>query len=207
MSTIGNNIKSRRKELGLTQEELQKKMGYKDRTSIAKIELGMRDVPLNKVKKFASALDCTPQYLLGFEDKEDYALQQAIPSTTKGFPILGQIACGEPIYAEEQEVYVATASNVKADFCLIARGESMVNAGINDGDIVFIRKQPSVVNGEIAVVVIGEEATLKRVYFDKKAKTLVLQAENPAFKPLLIAGEQLNQCSILGKAVALQRSL
>lgn len=120
---------------------------------------------------------------------------------TKRVPLLGTIACGEPILAEENlDGYVETADEVEADFALRCRGDSMINARILDGDLVFIRQQPDVENGEIAAVLVGDEATLKRVY--KYPGQVVLQPENPKYPPLVYTGEQLQNFRILGKAVA-----
>ena len=82
------------------------------------------------------------------------------------------------------------------------KGDSMIGARINDGDIVFIRKQPDVENGEIAAVLIDGEATLKRVY--KKKNSLVFQAENPKYAPLVCSAETCDECIIMGKAVTFQ---
>ena len=121
------------------------------------------------------------------------------------YPLLGEIACGEPIIAEESfECYVEAGTNIKCDFCLRARGDSMINARIYDGDIVFIRQQSIVNNGEIAAVIIDNEATLKRVYLNRAEGKLVLQAENPSYEPLVYVGEELDHIRILGKAVAFQ---
>lgn len=120
---------------------------------------------------------------------------------TKRIPLLGTIACGEPILAEENlEGYVEAADEVEANFALRCRGDSMINARILDGDLVYIREQPDVENGEIAAVLIGDEATLKRVY--KYPGQVVLQPENPQYPPLVYSGEQLQDFRILGKAVA-----
>ena len=80
----------------------------------------------------------------------------------------------------------------------------MINARIHDGDIVFVRKQPMVDNGEIAAVLIGDEATLKRVFYYPDKGKLILQAENPSFEPLVYIGEEINEIDILGKAIAFQ---
>ena len=105
------------------------------------------------------------------------------PIGTKRFPVLGSVACGEPVYMdEEKELYIDSTVDIKADFVLIAKGDSMINARIHDGDIVFVRKQEQVENGEIAVVAIDDEATLKRFY--KYADMVVLRAENPAYKEM-----------------------
>jgi len=103
---------------------------------------------------------------------------------------------------EEREVYVDASEEINADYILIAKGDSMIGARIHDGDLVFIRQQPEVENGEIAAVAIGDEATLKRFY--KYGDVVVLRGENPEFKELTFSGEQLEQVRILGKAVAFQ---
>lgn len=118
----------------------------------------------------------------------------------KKVPLLGTIACGEPITAEENiETYLNMPEGVKGTFALRCKGDSMINARIFDGDIVFIREQPDVENGEIAAVLIDNEATLKRVY--KYENRIELRAENPTFQPLSFEGEQLADIRILGKAV------
>lgn len=115
-------------------------------------------------------------------------------------PLLGTIACGEPITAEENiEAFLNMPEEIKGTFALRCKGDSMINARIFDGDIVFIREQPDVENGEIAAVLIDNEATLKRVY--KYDNRIELRAENPTFKPLSYEGEQLADIRILGKAV------
>lgn len=121
---------------------------------------------------------------------------------------MGEIACGKPIYAEEAfEGYVQCGADISADFALICKGDSMVNARILDGDIVFIRKQSIVEDGEIAAVVIDDEATLKRFYFDRNNNTVTLVAENPKYKPLTYKNEELNSIYVLGKAVAFQSNI
>lgn len=118
----------------------------------------------------------------------------------KKLPMLGTIACGEPIFAEENiDGYISCPDNIDADFCLRCKGDSMIGARIQDGDIVYIRQQPDVENGEIAAVLIDNEATLKRVY--KKSESIILQPENPAYEPLIFVREEMNDIRILGKAV------
>lgn len=209
MSTIGKRIQQRRKEFGWTQEELALKMGYKSKSTINKIELGINDIPQSKIKLFAEILSTTPAYLMGWEESEQIALPSNVrPITTKRFPLLGEIACGEPIYAEEDhESYVDASADIKADFCLIAKGDSMNGARIYNGDIVFIRRQPSVNNGEIAAVVIDNEATLKRWYYYPEQKKLILSPENPAFAPLVYVNEELATVLCLGKAVCFMSNL
>ena len=124
------------------------------------------------------------------------------PITQKRLPMLGNVACGEPVFAsEEHDAYIDVDSNIAADFCLTAKGDSMVNARIFDGDILFVKKQDIVNNGEIAVVLIEDEATVKRVYYDKENNILTLMPENPTHRPMRFEGEKLNQIRILGKIV------
>lgn len=128
-----------------------------------------------------------------------------LPISKQRLPLLGEIACGEPIFAnEERESYIEAGTNIQADFCLKAKGDSMINARIHDGDIIFIRKQEMIANGDISAVIIDESATLKRVFYYPDDKKLVLQAENPKYEPLVYIGEELDHVHILGKAVAFQ---
>lgn len=142
---------------------------------------------------------------LVFQNLCDKKISNIHPVELKKIPLLGEIACGEPIYAsEDRESYIMAGADIQADFCLIAKGDSMTGARILDGDIVFIRKQEMVEEGEIAAIVIDDEATLKRVYYDSKNNIIQLVADNPAYKPLVYQGDELNMIHILGKAVAFQ---
>ena len=124
---------------------------------------------------------------------------------TKKVPLLGEIACGQPIYAEEVHGEFYTTTNaLNADFCLQAKGDSMINARIFDGDIVFCKYQPTVENGEIAAVIIDDEATLKRFYFDKDKRQITLVPENPAYQPLVFIGSDVANVRVIGKAIAFQ---
>ena len=215
MSTIGSRIRNRREELGLSQDELGKRLGYKSRSSINKIERDQRSLTQPKIKAIADALETTPSYIMGWNepdvklDEEDLKFfDNLFPIETKKFPLLGNIACGKPIFADEQfEAYVEAGANIKADFCLRAKGDSMIGARIYDGDIVFIHKQEMVDDGEIAAVLIDDEATLKRVYYDQENNVIQLFAENPQYKTMRFVGEELNHIRILGKAVALQTDI
>ena len=190
-----NRLKSIRKERGLTLQELAEAVGTSKQT-IHRYENGViANIPDEKVVSIAKALEVSPAHLMGWADD------------TPGLPLLGSIACGEPVFAsEERESYIA-AGGVDADFCLIARGSSMTGARIYDGDIVFIKKQDAVSNGEIAAVIIGEEATLKRVYYYPDERKLILNPENPLYAPLVYLDEQLDGVKILGKAVAFQSKI
>ena len=160
--------------------------------------------------KISNYFGVSVDYLLGnttenIIDIEKYGVQ---PIEVKKFPLLGDIACGEPRFAnEERESYISAGTAINADFCLKARGESMINARIMDGDIVFIRSQSQVENGEIAVVIINDEATLKRVFYYPEKSTLILKPENPKYEDFIFTGTELNDINILGKAVAFQSDI
>ena len=207
MSTIYERIRARRIELGLTVEDLANKMGYKDKSSISKIENGKADIPQSKVLAFARALNTTTAYLMGIDDAKVDNIPagfQPLPQRDR-IPRVGQIACGTPIRAEENvEAYDEVPSEWHADFTLLCQGDSM-EPKIKDGDVVAIHSQPMVENGEVAAVLIDGEATLKRVFlFDDHIE---LRAENPTFPTILRIGEDMNTITIEGKAVGLCRKL
>lgn len=136
---------------------------------------------------------------------EEINYSNIYPIKTKKIPLLGEIACGKPIFAnEERELYIDANESIQADFCLECKGDSMIGARIYNGDIVFIKSQPVVENGEIAAVIIDDEATLKRVYYYRENNKLSLVAENSKYPPLIYEGEELDHVRILGKAVAFQ---
>ena len=205
MATLYDRIKSRRTELGLTVEELAHKMGYKDKSSISKIENGKADIPQSKIAAFADALQTTPAYLMGWEEQPEPKKPTIPPGfepmpKMKKIPLIGAIACGEPITAEQNiEKMVDVPENIRCDFSLTCHGDSMVDAGIHDKDVVYIRIQPEVENGEIAAVRIDGEATLKRVYYNPG--TLTLMPANPAYAPMIYTGPQLEEVHNEGKAV------
>ena len=206
--TIGKRIKDLRTSLDMTQDELAKLTGYKSRSSIQKIESGERDITQSTIAAFAKALKVTPSVIMGWEENNenntapDYSNIKGImplPEMRK-VPLLGAIACGEPIYREEDE-WISLPNDIKADFCLRCQGDSMIDARINDGDFVFIKACPEVENGQIAVVSIDNEVTLKRVFYYPEKNKLVLYPENKAYEPFVYMNEELNDIRILGRAV------
>ena len=205
---LSNKLKELRKEKKLTLEELADLVGTSKQT-IHRYETGkISNIPPEKVEALATALDTTPSVLMGWSDELYEKFENILPITIKKLPVLGDIACGAPIYAEEQHGSFALASaEMDADFCLRAKGDSMIGARIFDGDTVFIRAQEAVDNGEIAAVIINDEATLKRVYFYPDEGKLILSPENPRYAPLVYVKEELNSIKILGKAVAFQSSV
>lgn len=204
---IGNRIKIQREKLGLSQEELAKRVGYKSRSSINKIENGTNDISQSKVKDFAIALNTTIEYLMGWDKPDFRAIKNLQPlKKVKYIPVLGKIACGTPILAEQNIMErIVLPDTVNADFALMCQGDSMINAKINDGDTVYIHQQPIVENGEIAAVLIDNEATLKKVYLS--SNTLKLVPANDNYEPLVYVADEINQVRVLGKAVAVLKHI
>ena len=160
----------------------------------------------DRVDIISKALDVSPAWLMGLSDTDFDPSKYGLRSLTrKRLPLLGEIACGEPRFADEnRECYVEVGTDIAADFCLRAKGDSMTGARINDGDIVFIRSSPSVDNGQIAAVIIGDEATLKRVFYYQNKKLIILRAENPRYQDIIFEDADLENVRILGLAVAFQ---
>ena len=205
--TTGERIKCRRKELSMSAEQLAEKVSLSPAT-IYRYEKGdIEKVPADILKKIARALNSSPAYLMGWETENKPPVPagfQPLPQRDR-IPRVGQIACGEPILAEENiDGYDEVPSDWHADFTLLCKGDSM-EPKIKDGDVVAIHCQPMVENGEIAAVLIDGEATLKRVFlFDDHIE---LRAENPAFATIIRIGEAMNDITIEGKAVGLCRKL
>ena len=207
MLELYKNIKRRRQQLKMTQTDLALKMGYADKSMIAKIEKGNVDLPQSKFLAFANALETTPGELMGwdYETEATETVDNIYKLDKIKLPMLGKIACGEPIFADEnRESYIMVGTDIGADFCLQCQGDSMINARIHDGDIVFVKKTDIVENGEIAVVIIDDEATLKRFFYYREQNLVILKPENPKYQDIILTGEQLNQVRVIGRAVAFQ---
>lgn len=204
---LSNNLKALRKERHLTLEELARRLGTSKQT-IQRYENGIiANVPPEKIEKLAEALAVTPAELMGWSESKSEP-DGILPLSFKKIRLIGDIACGEPIYADEQyESFAVVGSEVDVDFCLKARGDSMTGARIHDGDIVFIKAQDTVDNGEIAAVIINDEATLKRVYYYPEEEKLILCPENPRYAPLVYFKDELMGIKILGKAVYFQSKI
>ena len=193
-------------ENGVTPYRVCKETGLTTST-ISNWKAGRYTPKADKLQKIADFFGVSVEYLMTGENEKQPTLSNIYPIELKRFPLLGNIACGVPKYTnEDRESYVMAGTDIKADFCLKASGDSMVNARILDGDIVFVRKQDMVENGEIAAVVVNNEseATLKRVFYYKEQSLLILRPENPAYEEQRYTNEQLNEVHILGRAVAFQ---
>lgn len=201
-----DKIKFNREKLGYTLEELSKLVGVSAPT-IQRYESGeIKNVRRDKISKLAKALNISPAYLMGWEDENSDPILENIPGIItpvklKKIPILGTIACGKPILAEENyDGYFMIDENLPySDFILRAKGDSMIDANIHEGDLVFFRKQNDVDNGTIAAVLIEDEATLKRV--NKSNDTLILQPCNTNYNPIIINKSDNKKVLILGQMV------
>lgn len=192
---------------GMTQAELAKRSGI-SKSSISRYIKGDWEGKQSAVYELAKALGVTEAWLMGYDVPMESDTAPAVPPGFEPLPnmvkrpLVGTIACGEPITAEENiEDYVDVPEDAQCDFCLRCKGDSMIDAGIHDGDIVYIHIQPEVENGQIAAVRIDGEATLKRVFWDEQQQVLQLNPCNSSMSPIIFTGPVLDTVHIEGKAV------
>ena len=178
MASVEDRIKQAREKSGITQVDLAVKIGVSKQT-LYKYENGViTNIPSDKIEQIAELTGVSPAYLMGWvEDTPSDLPSNVLPITKKKFPLLGSIACGEPIFADEDfEGYVEAGAN----------GDSMIGARIHDGDIVFIKQQSLVENGQIATVLIDDEATLKCFYYDRANQIIQLKKQSPYQKTVML---------------------
>lgn len=195
-------------ERGLNKHSLADQCGVPYTTIVGLYERGAENARLSTLNKICAFFGVPLDYLAidTYEKPEDFTpqipdLPGIIPIQTRRIPLLGDIACGTPCEpCQELDCYVTAGTDVRADFALRANGDSMIGARIHDGDIVFIRSQPTVDDGEIAAVMVDGETTLKRIRH--VAGQLLLLPENPAYSPIIATAGQ--DVRILGKAIAFQ---
>jgi len=212
MKLIGERIKEARIDNALTLQDISNELGL-TKSTIQRYEAGtFQTMKLPVLEAIANLLKVNPVWLMG-EDvpkhpsppKKSYPNLVEIGKAT--FPLFSGIACGEPLPMDERiETYISATTSIRADFVLRAIGSSM-EPGIHDGDLVFIRSQPEVENGQIAAVAIGDEATLKRVYWYQDKELMILRPDNPKYLEKVFSNSELETVRILGKAVALQRDV
>lgn len=206
MENLSSVLKRRRKELGLTLAQVADAMGVAEAT-VQRWESGnIKSIRYEKIERLAEVLEVNPASFMGWASANETMPSNIRPLEPMGkVPLIGEIACGTPILAEQNITdYVDLPGHIHADFALTCKGDSMIYAGIKDGDIVYIRQQEKVENGQIAAVRVGdEEATLKRFYFD--GEMLQLVPENSRYRPLVFTGEDINQVHVIGLAVAYTR--
>ena len=213
MPNFSSRIKLLRTERGITQEQLASMLKV-SRSTIGMYESGKREPDFETSEAIADIFNVDMDFLMGRSDVErKHPLTpttvippgfQPMPEMTT-VPIVGRIACGTPILAEQNiEGSACVPARWRATFSLICKGDSM-EPKIHDGDLVAIRKQPEVENGEIAAVRIGEEATLKHVY--RRDGFLELRPENPKYESIILIGEKMAEATIEGKVVGLCRDV
>lgn len=203
---LKNLIKDKRLQKGLSMKELAEKVGVSEAT-ISRWESGEIDNMKHKgIINLSKALNIAPNVIMGWEsesissDTFDLSEIKNIININKlkKIPILGNIACGVPMWADENiDGYFIADPEIKADFALRCQGDSMIEAEIYDGDLVFLRRTSDVDSGKIAAVLIEDEATLKKVV--KTDTFIILQPENKDYKPIILDNDK--EALILGEAV------
>lgn len=205
ISSIASRIREYREREDLTLAEMAQMTGVPAQT-LNRYELGKRAPKIDVAVQIAERLGVNPLWLQGY----DVPVLTGVPDgfdpvpDTYTVPRVGAIACGTPIIAEQNiETYDAVPNRIRCDFTLVCKGDSMVGAGIEDGDVVYIRQQPEVENNEIAAVMIDGEATLK--YFKRVGDMVLLSPANREYEPIIVSGENLGKVKIVGKAVGFTR--
>ena len=205
-------IRKLRKEHRLTQEELAVRVGYTDRSAIAKIEAGKVDLPQTKIALFAKALGVSPAALMGIDEKPQPA---TAPAAMVSFPVIGRVAAGYDGQALEE--YTGAQEAIPAEdlrgrpasdyMVLRVNGNSMYPL-LLDGDRILVERTTSVDSGSLAVILYaGEEATVKRVRYVYGEDWLELIPQNPEYQTKRIEGPDLEECRVLGKVLKLIRTL
>jgi repressor LexA len=204
---FGEVLRDLRKREGLSQAELAEILGV-SKSTVGMYEQSKRSPHSDELlMRIAGYFGVTIDYLKGYAPENisyDFDKLGFRKVMIKRLPMLGKIACGKPVMCEQEyETVIDASGEINADFCVTAQGDSMINARILDGDIIFVREQSIVENGEIAVVIVNDdEVTLKRFYYYPESQRVILQAENPRYQPMVYEGEQLEHIRVLGKAVA-----
>ena len=208
MVTVGDRIRQVRQEQDVTQQELADYIGV-SKQAVYKYENNIvTNIPTDKVDAIAKRLRVSPAYLMGWEEQPALAASKE-PTVPPGFepmpamdvvPLVGRIACGTPITAEENiEQMVCVPSRWHSTFTLTCKGDSM-EPRISDGDLALVHRQPTLENGDLGVVIFGEgEGTLKK--FIRRGNTIILQPFNNVYAPQIIMGEDLEHLYIAGKVV------
>lgn len=203
-----DKIRFYRKLRGISQEALADKLGYKSFTTIQKWEDGTSSPPIGTVKKVAEILGVTIEELTSDDNHSSEPDLAGITNisfpASRPIPILGDICAGEGIWCEENfEGHFFIDSSVKADFCVRVRGDSMIDAGIRDGDLAFIKKTYDYKDGNIYAVRINSdcEAVLKKVFWQDD--TIVLNPCNAEYKPIVTDSEGV---SVVGECIGVYHS-
>ena len=209
LTDVSRRLKEYREKFNITLSEMSKKCGIPAQT-LNRYELGQRKPKIDTAVEIAEALNINPLWLQGYDVPIDNLLPIGaspinLPSLHR-IPILGRISAGLPLYAEQNvEGYTMTNLNGGAEyFALQVSGDSMNAVRIQDGDVLIVRRQDSVENGEIAIVMVGDEdATVKRFYSTGNTVTLMPQSTNPQHQPQ-IYDLQKTKIKVLGKVVKIE---
>lgn len=204
--TVKDILKGRRLELELTLEDVAKRVGVSPAT-ISRWESGdIANMRRDRIAALAKALQISPAVIMGW-DVDTPIPPGAHRPQFKKVPMLGYAAAGQPLEDLNQDMpYYDVDNKYDVDFCITVRGDSMINAGINDGDIVFIKSMSEVPNGKIACVEIdNEKVCLKRFY--KSADGIMLVSENPKYPPIQLNRFNCQSVKILGLAVLRQSEI
>ncbi len=204
---IGRNIKHLRELHRMTQDEVAHAIGASDK-AVSAWERGEREPRMGYVQKMAELFNVEIESLM--DGSIDDVSEQRSPTNIfqikrRMIPVLGNIAAGVPIWAdEEHDEFVDDNGTTTADFALRVKGDSMAPL-IEDGDFVYVKRQSEVRNGQIAVVLDGDSATLK--YFYSTDNGVTLSSHNPEYQPIVYRGIEASELHIEGLAVAFKRSL
>ena len=212
VSSTSERLKEILKDKNLKQHELAKlclpyceRYGVQIRQNEISQYVGGKCVPgFDKLAILSKALNVSETWILGYDvEKTNTDNIVNLDVSSEKIPLFGEIACGEPIFTDQAaEEYIDLKDEINYDFCLRAKGDSMIGDHINDGDIIFIRKQEMVDNGSIAAVIIEDQATLKRIYYYPEKEIFILKASNPIYNDMVFSKFELSSIIILGKVVA-----
>lgn len=206
---IGKRLEELIARKGTRPGTLAREAGVSKNTIYSMIKRDNDKADAATLEKLARVLDVPVSAFYGDAAYDDLnSIPGILPIQVRPVPLLGSIACGEPIFADADfSSYTAAGAQVDCDFALRCAGDSMIDARIYDGDIVFIRRQDYVDDGTIAAVLIDDEATLKRVYHLADGR-VELRAANARYAPIIVGGEnETRNLRILGKAVAFQSNI
>ncbi|WP_296114992.1 LexA family transcriptional regulator [uncultured Anaerococcus sp.] len=186
---------------------IRKNGHYMSKSALSQYINGKSEPDQEKLSILSDTLGVSETYLMGYQTKNDVNSNNIIKIDKvklKKVPLLGQISCGKPYFSESNygEYINVDTETFEADFALKADGWSMVDAGIDDGDIVFFKSTPQVENGSIVAVSIDGEATLKRFVRVDRSQ-IILQPYNESIAPIILKEEDNKTIRILGEKVAL----
>lgn len=187
------NLRNRRQEIGLTLEQVADKVGV-TKSTVQKWESGeIANMKRDKIILLSKALKVSPIWIMNLGEDDISLKSLSLPK----IPILGTVAAGTPIHMANQASDFFEASSIGADYALKVKGDSMIEEGIHDGDIVFIKQCNVAENGEIVVVDIENETTLKKFY--KYDNHVLLKPANSTMEPIIIDSGEVR---IMGKLVS-----